>query len=403
MNELSAPEIDGLLRMFEQKNFNPESYDEELKQKISVLYGMLDKIESTKEDDDLKILYFSAPRGNIEDYGDYEELKEYGDVSSYEEFEKNFHEDYPDDMYWYRMVTSKYESYRAISINYKNIIYTDLNSESTCFENRQLQKLLDFIICKVDECIKMLENNTYNDYVSQNLSYNNRFGVIKRSDYWKLYPDVKKNLLEDISQEEIDEFIRSTSENIEDRIKNMTSGKYFECVRLAYQNNMYDIGNLNDRELYLKYADGRDEGLSEINPDSNDEFDKWYNRKDRYGGHPWEIMKGHSFYRVNLQVLHDEKGYYLSLNGDIILRKIELAKIYLILKENDIPVNIYNVDVIKKAFSGEDYIGIVPNDIIPIRCESYFKKYNPREFIHLTDEKILDYAIWEDIEKAYLK
>ena len=38
--------------------------------------------------------------------------------------------------------------------NYKNIIYTDLNSESTCFENRQLQKLLDFIICKVDECIK---------------------------------------------------------------------------------------------------------------------------------------------------------------------------------------------------------------------------------------------------------
>ena len=125
MNELSAPEIDGLLRMFEQKNFNPESYDEEVKQKISVLYGMLDKIESTKEDDDLKILYFSAKKGNIEDYGDYEELKEYGDVSSYEEFEKNFHEDYPDDMYWYRMVTSKYESYRAISINYKNIIYTD--------------------------------------------------------------------------------------------------------------------------------------------------------------------------------------------------------------------------------------------------------------------------------------
>ena len=85
MNELSAPEIDGLLRMLEQKNFNPESYDEELKQKISVLYGMLDKIESTKEDDDLKILYFSAKKGNIEDYGDYEELKEYGDVSSYEE------------------------------------------------------------------------------------------------------------------------------------------------------------------------------------------------------------------------------------------------------------------------------------------------------------------------------
>ena len=58
----------------------------------------------------------------------------------------------------------------------------------------------------------MLENNIFNDYISKNLSYKNKFGVIKRSDYWELYPDLKKELLNDISQEEINEFIESANE-----------------------------------------------------------------------------------------------------------------------------------------------------------------------------------------------
>ena len=77
----------------------------------------------------------------------------------------------------------------------------------------------------------------------------------------------------------------------------------------------------NDKELYLKYADGRDEGLSEIDENSSVEFNKWYNDDNRFGGHPWEIIRGHSFARVNLQVCRDNKGYYLSIDGSGILRK----------------------------------------------------------------------------------
>lgn len=403
MKMFTAPELDRMLEVFELRTFNPENYDSKVKEQLNELYELLDKIKPLDGGDDLKILYFSVERGTIEHYGDYEELNEYGDVSNYEEFENIFKEEYPDDIYWYRMVASRYKNYRTISINYKNIIYADMDSKSDYFENTTLQELLEFIIYKVNECIKMLENNTYNDYISKNLSYKNRFGVIKRSEYWKLYPDVKKKLLSNISSEEINYFVENASEKVDDRIQKMTSNKYFECVRLSYENNNYDIDNLSDKELYLKYADGRDEGLSKINLYNSDEFDNWYNDKDRFGGHPWEIMRGHSFYRVNLCVSHDEKGYYLSLDGSRILRKIEIAKIYLVLKKNNVPVQIYNVDVIKNALSGNDYIGIVPDSMLPIGCENYFKDYKPLEFINIKDEKILDYVVWEKLEKLYLK
>lgn len=403
MRKFSAPEIDILLRVLDNRSYNPEAYDNEVKIKINKLYELLDKIKPQEGGDDLKILYFSVNRGSIEQYGTYEELKEFGDVSSYEEFEKNFYEDYPEDIYWYRMVTSSYKNYRAISINYKSVLYADMDIEGDNFINRNLEELLEFLIYKVEECIKMLENNTYNDYVAKNLSYKNRFGAMKRSGYWNLYPDARKNLIAVLTEDEINYFIENASDKIDDRIKNMTSGKYFESVRLAYENNGYDIDGLSDKELYLKYADGRDEGLSKIDSNSSMEFDDWFNDRSRFGGHPWEIMRGHSFYRVNLYIRHDENGYYLSLDGSIILRKIEIVKIYLALKKNNIPISIYNVDVIKESLSGNDYIGIVPFQIMPIRCESYFKDYKPLEFIHFEDEKIFDYVIWQDIEKVYLK
>ena len=299
------------------------------------------------------------------------------------------------------MISTRYKNYRMISINNKTIIYADMDME-IAFENIQLCELLDFIIVKVKDCIKRLEDGTYNNYIKENYSYKNRFGVIERKKYWEIYPEVKNNLLNEITQEEIDYFLENASDKIENRIKNMTSGKYFECVGLSYKNIGYEIGNLTDKELYLKYADGRDEGLSKIDENSSQEFDKWYKDEKKFGGHPWEIIRGHSFTRVNLYVGHDENGYYLSLDGSIILSKIEIVKIFNILSKNNIPIRVYNVDIIKDAFKGDDYIGIVPDDIMPIECGGYFKKYKPREFIHMIDDKLFKYIKWDPLENIEL-
>ena len=182
----------------------------------------------------------------------------------------------------------------------------------------------------------------------------------------------------------------------------MTSGKYFEYVGLIYKSIGYDIDNMTNKELYLKYADGRDEGLSQVDENSNIAFDNWYNDDTKYGGHPWEIIRGHSFSRVNLLVIKDDKGYYLFLVGKI-LRKIEIAKIFNILNKNNIPVEVHNANTIKDAFVGNDYIGIVPDEIIPIECNGYFKEYKPTEFIHVKDKKNLKYIKWEPLENIELR
>lgn len=394
---MTAQKLDFLLEVLDIRNYNPESYDAKVKDKLNKLYDLFDKIMPLSEDE-YKVLYFSVQKGNIEEYGNYEELKADGEISNYEEFVNRFNEDYPDEIYWYKMTSTIYKNYRMISINSKNIIYADMDSENDCFNNYQLQELLDFLITRVKDCIKRLEERTYNDYISKNYSYKNRFGVIKREEYWEICPDIKKNLLSEISQEEMDYFIKNARDKTTNRIKKMTSSKYFECVGLAYKNTNYEIGNLTDKELYLKYADGRDEGLSKIDENSSREFDNWYNDDSKFGGHPWEIIRGHTFARVNLQVGHDENGYYLSLDGSRILRKIEIAKIFIALNKNNIPIQIYNVDMIKNAFKGVDYIGIVPNEIIPIECGGYFKKYMPTEFIHMKDDKIFKYIKWESLE-----
>lgn len=399
MKKFNAIELDRTLRALKNDSLNPNYYDEKVKEKINELYTLLDKIKPLK-DDEYKILYFSIDKGTFDEYIVAYEDDEDIDLKEYEQY---FEEEYPDDVYWYKLVTTKYESYRTISINYKNIICADLNLESTTFENRTMQELLDFLIFKVKEIIKMLENNTYNDYIINNLSYKNRFGVIKKSDYWNLFSEIKENIFKNITEEEIDYFINNASDNTNERIKDMTSGKYFEAVRLSYQYNNYDLGNLSDKELYLKYADGRDEGLSELDLNNSEEFNNWYNDRERHGGHPWEIIRGHSFARVNLYVGHDDNGYYFYLDGTRISRNIEIAKIFVALFKNNIPIKIGNVDIIKDSLLGNNYIGIVPHDLLPIYCESYFKKNQALEFTNNLDNKMLDYIIWEDIEKIYLK
>ena len=81
----------------------------------------------------------------------------------------------------------------------------------------------------------------------------------------------------------------------------------------------------------------------------------------------------------------------------------KITKIFNILHKNKIPVKIYDADKIKNAFKGIDYIGIVPEQVIPIGCNSYFKKYKPTEFTHMIDNKMFKYIKWEPLEKVELK
>lgn len=399
---MTAPEFDAYISYLNDRNLNPVGYNKKIKTKINKLYSLLDKIKPLG-DDDYKVLYFCLEKGDIEKYGDYEELKSLEFVSSYDEFTRMFDEDYPDELKWYKLSTVEYKSFRSVFINSKNIIYADMEKDGISFEDECILMLLESLINTVNTCLKKLEKGTYNDYISKNYSYKNRFGVVKRIDYFKIYPEAKNNLLSEISTEEMNYFINNAGDIKNERIKTMTSGKYFECVKIAYESIGYETENLSGKKLYIKHADGRDEGLTKLDENSPEEFDNWYNDKTKFGGHPWEIVVGHTFARINLFVAHDEKGYYLSISGSTILRKIEIAKIFNALNKKKVPIEIFNSEIIKNAFKEKDYIGIVPHEIFPVMCEGYFTKYKPLEFTHVDDDKNLKVIKWEPLEKIELK
>ncbi len=396
---MNVLEFDDCLRLYDDRNLNPSGYHKITKERINKLYDLLDKIKPI-DDDEYKVLYFSVDKGNVKEY--YKELKEMGEIENYKKFQEYYLSSYPDSVYWYRLVSSKYKSYRVITIDSKLIINADLNEEIP-WEDERLNKLIDFIINRVSQCITLLEEGTYNDYVNKNYSYKNKFGVIKRKDYYELYPEYKKELLEKVSEEEMNYFINNVSDKVSGRLKNMTADKYYEAVKVAYESIGYEVQGLTGKELYLKHADNRDDGLSEIDSSSSSEFDKWFNNKPWSLGHCYEIIPGHSFSNLRLNVVHDDKGYYLSLDGTKILCKEEIAKIYYALSKNNYPVSVFRPETIIEAFKEEDYLGVVPDYVFLVHCEGYFEKYNPKQFIHIKDEKMLEYIMWEDLDSVSLK
>jgi hypothetical protein len=114
----------------------------------------------------------------------------------------------------------------------------------------------------------------------------------------EIFPDRKESYLTDISAEEIHAFLGNIQEQQEDEpvgsyIPVMTAGKFYEYCSIGYKANRYEnLEGLTAKEQYYKMADGRDEGLSELDEDSAGQFEVWYNDRHRGGGHPWEVCRG---------------------------------------------------------------------------------------------------------------
>jgi hypothetical protein len=89
----------------------------------------------------------------------------------------------------------------------------------------------------------------------------------------------------------------------------MTAHDFFEYCRIAYisaqrKDDLLD-DSLSGREMYKRYADGRDEGLLEIDENSPQEFADWLDGKHpakSIGGHPWEIKRGGNTTHIDLFV-----------------------------------------------------------------------------------------------------
>lgn len=140
--------------------------------------------------------------------------------------------------------------------------------------------------------------------------------------------------------------------------------------------------------ITYRHADGRDDGLKKIDPDSAEAFADWLENREK-GGHPWEVCRGGNSTHVSLYVglgRVAEGCYHLALAAKSYGRCVEAIKFYLALKHAGLPVIIYGAEFIKKRLLGLERVGIVPNEVMPFYCHSRFPGEDVDSFRHLNHE-----------------
>ena len=446
----SALQIDRLLPHFERYS-NPAATSKRIAQAMEPLFQILSQLAPYSKNDECKTLWIKVPRGEIEEYDSFEDMKDGGEVDTYEEYLERWKEDYPDDFCWYDVSVFEFFEkdgrlrYRGVFVGDKNVVSASLDegfTEIAEWHEDAVVELLSLICIAAEQSMNKIRNGSYNSEVCTELPYKFRTGVIKRSVLWSVDEEYLKYDTDGLSDDTIEEFRKLINSGTNDeesigRFDSMTANDFFRACCIGYDACGYNDEETEPVDRYLKHADGRDEGLTGtghglnagpgIDFDSPEEWNKWYFDRSRGGGHPWEVIMGGNSTHVDFYVCHDKDsiewkvraglmteeqasrhpcGFYYALAGKH--RQFETVNFYVALNNAGLPVYLYDAEEILARFDGSDYVGIVPHSVIPKYCEGMF----PKEYGHVIDfmhvfkeefEQFGDRIEWLPLEEAKLK
>ena len=202
------------------------------------------------------------------------------------------------------------------------------------------------------------------------------------------------------------------AENTE--VSSMTAADYFQYCRIAYiagKRKAETVDeSLSGREMYSRYADGRHEGLLDIDPDSHQEFADWIDGKHPKrgrGGHPWEIKRGGNTTHIDLTVsrpsFYQQEGFKVELRGESIGRMVETMLMFLAIHEAKLPISIANPEGVRKRLLALDNIGIIPSYASLHRANQHFGQAEDVFDVMFYDElgrfkrRITPFVTWEPL------
>jgi hypothetical protein len=361
--------------------------------------------------DECRELWITAKRGSIEDFGNYDEYLENREVKNREDFEKIWQDYYPNPVKWYLFSVSHYNEEYFISID--NILTIHVKAGQAEINKSFNNSLIIWIEREVDKCIDRLKKDMvgYNQYINHHLPFSKRTGHILRQQYWEIEPEEREWMLKGLTIADIDTLktIAELSKNEEQVVllDRMTSGIFFDCCKMGYDANNYPYdAESKPVDLYRKFADGRDFGLTQLNPDSTEAFKEWFEKREWQFGHPWEVCRGGNSTHISLYVDKQASGWRLSLAGKSTVRVAETVRFAIALYKHNIPFKLWDAKEILAMVSGTDYIGIVPKNIRPIYCHSYFPKEDHIiDFMNLPIENrdmVINTSYWYPMDEIKL-
>lgn len=412
--KLFVPQIDNYIsglgngnRNWSQNTFK---FEKQAYKDIEEIFSLIKRISPVAENG-CRELWFKAYRGDIEAWANYKELYDLGEVKNYEEYKNLWLDYYPNEEKWYHFLAAEEEKnkYRAIVINEKLVIEIDpRKNEST---ELHISEFTGWIIDQIKDSINRIKSGTYMDYVRKNLPVECKTGTILQSELWNIYPRVKEELFKGLTDTDISEFlslIEIQDEETADcphRLKSMTAGDFYRFCAIGYKAMDYKGCDKSPKEQYWYHADGRDDGLSEIDVDSAEEFEHWLLNDNMHIGHPFEVCRGGNSTHISLYPHKDEKGYFFRLAGSSEMRSNETMKFYLALCRAGIPVYLCDAEIMASRVKGDEKVGVVPQGVIPRYRQSDFPNENIISFMNLPYEntdRVAEKCVWQDIKEVHL-
>ncbi len=408
-------------------NYTPKSYE-----LIDKIYEAMECIEEVGRDEK-KIIYVKYKRCDFESYKKFYKLKlkskkEYQD--EYDYFMNEYYMEYD----WIKVELYRYEQYKTIIFNNNLVISVDTIDRRKGFEF-DISDFLEDLYKKIQDSIGLIKINTYYQKLCSEISYRQKTGIIKLDDLFKLNDGWKNEYFKFLSQDDINLFIEKINNQIEYtnivkkeaskykfnfekyhekleqkfnciyRLDKMNAQDYYDICKLCYKSiNLECPNEFSSKDLFYKYADGRDCGLKDIDLNSYEAFEEWVKIANN---HACQIRGGTTTSRIDLWVVKDEKGYYLVLSGKYLWISNEVIKFYVELTKNNIPVFLFDAEVIRDRLIGNGIVGIVPYKIFPRYCQSLFDidicdfmhlPYHPQDY-----NEYLKYIEWQEVDNTFLK
>jgi hypothetical protein len=319
--------------------------------------------------------------------------------------------EYPDPVQWRRLTVVHYDAHLFISLQ-KDFSF-NVNLTSGVFKgvdvaDKEGRKLVSWLLEAVENesrCI-IRDPDRYNRTIEETLPLSKRFGCIQRMDIWNGSDDVNRLDVE-MGVENLAAFGR-TAKCLGDKaiIESMTLADFLGYCEICYGANDYTnySSDASPMEKYRVMADNRDEGLLDLPPGDPNAFAAWH-RNRAGGGHPWEICRGGNSTHISLYVTECENGWQLFLDGFSVARVVETAKMAIALFERGVPFVLADKDEMQRMLNGEDFVGIVPDDIgLGYNHQEFPKEDRIYSFAHLwmvreLNESLISKISWYPILK----
>ena len=408
--KFTAPLLDRLKYSRDNRCLNAQPCTAETWEALEKLFVEVRKLSPVHKNGAREI-FCLVERGQIEDWADYEEYLADEVVKNYDDFKEQWELNYPDKQQWFSFgfIEDADNGYRGVWIN-NRLVLNILPEPPMPGDTVDEPEFVQWLTGKVCECIKDIKAGTYNRRVRNELAFELRTGTITRNALWEVFPEDKTEYLGSLTDADRNKFMKLMEDYDgnaipENLITNMTADLFFQCCKAGYSANNYKgCQNLSGKKLYIKHADGRDEGLCDIDENSSEAFLHWYDTRE-HGGHPWEVCRGGNSTHVSLFIWKTENGFFFEVDGKSWTRSIEAIKFYLAIYNMGMPVRILDGKKLAARLTGEDKIGIVPEGIFPRYCHSHFPNEDLLDFMNLpyeNREQIAEKCNWYEIPEVSL-